>query len=45
MKDSIYKNIMFILKNLQLPKTIDDPMRWQKQQRDDVKDLGFRDEI
>lgn len=67
MEDSIYKNVMFILQNLQLKgleieeisdstsskttktkikelfsnkktdtfKTIDDPMQWQKQQRDE----------
>lgn len=67
MEDNIYKNIMFILKNLQLKgleieeiyedtstkttktkikelfsnkkidafKTIDDPMQWQKEQRDE----------
>ena len=67
MEDNIYKNIMFILQNLQLKgleieeiyenesakttktkiqelfsnkkvdafKTIDDPMQWQKQQRDE----------
>ena len=35
----------FLNKKVDVFKTIDDPMQWQKQQRDDMENLGFKNEI